>query len=197
MSDEEKPDDSEPTPERQAELRAAYDANVASGKAPYEGVELRTRGELTWVMSERDWSGGYAAVSKANLSGARLPKVNLSGAFLAFADLSGAYLFGATLSGAFVREANLSGADLDGATLSDADLRGADLEAVTDLTLISGRLGVYQARATPTPRKCARRRSVPVLGTTEVMGRCSLGEVDNEIESFDPAGYRHAGTHLS
>jgi hypothetical protein len=37
MSDETKPDDSEPTPERQAELRAAYDANVAAGKAPYEG----------------------------------------------------------------------------------------------------------------------------------------------------------------
>ena len=42
MSDEEKLNDSEPTPERQAELRAAYEANVAAGKAPYEGVELRT-----------------------------------------------------------------------------------------------------------------------------------------------------------
>jgi len=32
------PDDSEPSPERQMELRAAYEANVAAGKAPYEGV---------------------------------------------------------------------------------------------------------------------------------------------------------------
>jgi hypothetical protein len=40
------PDDSEPTPERQAELRAAYEKNVAEGKASYEGVAIRTRGEL-------------------------------------------------------------------------------------------------------------------------------------------------------
>ena len=28
------PDDREPTPERQAELRAVYDENVAAGRAP-------------------------------------------------------------------------------------------------------------------------------------------------------------------
>jgi hypothetical protein len=49
MSDDTKaqdqPDDSEPSAERQAELRAAYEANVAEGKAPYAGAAIRTRGE--------------------------------------------------------------------------------------------------------------------------------------------------------
>jgi hypothetical protein len=61
LDDEEKPDDSKPTPERQAELREAYDANVASGKAPYAGVSIRTLDELSCIMRERDWSGGEFA----------------------------------------------------------------------------------------------------------------------------------------
>ena len=103
------PDDSEPTPERQAELRAAYEKNVAEGKASYEGVAIRTRGELLWVMRERGWSGWVhdlaAGYKPANLSGAHLNNANLRGA-----DLTGAELDGA----------NLDGADLDGADLTDA-----------------------------------------------------------------------------
>src|SRR5260221_12062524 len=52
------PDDSGPTKERQAELRAAYEANMAQGKAPYDGVRIHTRGELRWVLNERGWFGG-------------------------------------------------------------------------------------------------------------------------------------------
>jgi hypothetical protein len=109
------PDDREPTRERQAELRAAYEANVAAGKAPYAGVRIRTRGELTWIMQERRWSGelflpeGY---ERANLSGANLYDDDLSGADLGGADLGGAYLSGATLSGAVLNRADLSGARL-------------------------------------------------------------------------------------
>src|SRR5215467_13396360 len=60
VAEEQKPDDSEPSPERQAELRAAYEANMAAGKAPYEGVEIRTLGELLWVIRERRWSSKTA-----------------------------------------------------------------------------------------------------------------------------------------
>jgi len=34
--DEDEPDNSEPSEERQAELRAAYEANVATGTPPYK-----------------------------------------------------------------------------------------------------------------------------------------------------------------
>jgi hypothetical protein len=54
--DDSKPDDSEPTLERQAELRAVCEANVAAGNAPYEGVEIRTREEVNWILHERNWS---------------------------------------------------------------------------------------------------------------------------------------------
>lgn len=40
------PDTSAPSPERQAELRAAYEANVAAGKAPYAGVRITTLSEV-------------------------------------------------------------------------------------------------------------------------------------------------------
>src|SRR5262249_878458 len=36
---QEQPDDTEPTPERQAELRAAYEANIAQNEAPYAHVK--------------------------------------------------------------------------------------------------------------------------------------------------------------
>jgi uncharacterized protein YjbI with pentapeptide repeats len=149
VSDKEEPDDSEPTPERQAELRAAYDANVAAGKAPYEGVRIRTLDELSWIMRERDWSGEQYARGRdranlsgafleaanlsgvylwlADLSGARLERANLSGAHLYGANLSGAFLEAANLSGAYLRDAALSGADLGWATLSGAELVGANL----------------------------------------------------------------------
>jgi uncharacterized protein YjbI with pentapeptide repeats len=140
MSDEEKPDDSEPTQERQKDLRAAYDANVALGKAPYELVSISTQGELLWVMRQRRWSGevtlpeGYeratlsgAILRDANLSGADLRGANLSGARLRDANLNAALLGGANLSGADLRGTNLSGALLGGTNLSGARLGGTNL----------------------------------------------------------------------
>ncbi len=55
-TESQEPDDNVPTPERQAELRAAYEKNVVEGKAPYARVEIRSLGELQWVMQERGWS---------------------------------------------------------------------------------------------------------------------------------------------
>jgi uncharacterized protein YjbI with pentapeptide repeats len=124
VSDEEKSDDSEPWPGRQAELRAAYDANVAAGKAPYEGVLIRTRGELSWVMRERDWRGEGHKDGKArpDLSGAHFTLAFLRGAYLGLADLRGADFSTADLRGVDLRrthmnaETNLYGAQLDART---------------------------------------------------------------------------------
>ncbi len=99
MSDDttaqDQPDDSEPSAERQAELRAAYEANVAEGNAPYAGAAIRTQGELSWVMEERRWSNAFplpAGYVRANLSGANLGSANVSGANVGGANLSGADL---------------------------------------------------------------------------------------------------------
>jgi Pentapeptide repeats (8 copies) len=146
VAEEEKPDDSEPTPERQAELRAAYEANIAAGKASYELVPISTRGELLWVMRQRRWSGevklpeGYeratlsgANLRDANLSGADLRGADLSGARLRGADLGAALLGGANFSGARLGGTNFSGARLGGANFSGADLRGARMNVETGL----------------------------------------------------------------
>jgi hypothetical protein len=121
MSDEQQhtePDGREPSPERQAELRAAYEANVAARKPPYQGVAIRTRDEVEWILRERDWSVNYNLPNgkeRPDLRSAELVGANLSGATLVEADLSGADLFSADLSGA-----NLFGADLSGANLTRA-----------------------------------------------------------------------------
>jgi hypothetical protein len=133
------PDTSEPTPERQAELRAAYEANVAAGKPPYEGVTIRTLGEVQWILRVRDWSGELEPpVDKQppDLRGAHLSRADLSGAVLSGADLSRAYLYSATLGGAYLVGADLSrailsGADLSGTFLGEADLSGAHLDDAT------------------------------------------------------------------
>lgn len=146
MSDEKKPDDSEPTPKSQAELRAEYEANVAARKAPYAGIAIRTRGELSWVRRERYWYGewGQEELDRANLSGANLAGANLSGAELrgahlegadlGLANLSGVNLGGADLKEAILKRANLNGADLEEANLCGATLQAALMNADTNLT---------------------------------------------------------------
>jgi hypothetical protein len=99
---------------------SAYEANAAAGKAPYEGVKIRTPGELSWVMQERRWSGelglpeGY---ERANLSGANLNRANLSRA----------RLFQAILSGAHLRFARLDATAALGATRLDTHTLLADV----------------------------------------------------------------------
>jgi uncharacterized protein YjbI with pentapeptide repeats len=149
---EEQPDDSAPTPERQAELRAAYDANVASGRPPYANVRLRSRGEVRWILQERGWSGEYDAYTvkyvltpkgeearAADLRGVNLSHVCLCDVYLRRADLSGANLVFANLTGAHLADAILTDADmgrvilqraeLNYATLTGAHLRQADLSS--------------------------------------------------------------------
>jgi hypothetical protein len=90
------PDDTEPTPERQAELQAAYEANMAAGKPPYQGVRIDYREELNWIVEVQGWSVDLEEVGE---------RPNLSGAIMVQASLAGANLAGAQLSGADMREA--------------------------------------------------------------------------------------------
>ena len=61
-----------PSHERQAELEAAYERNMGAGRAPYVDVEIRTLGELRWVLGRRQWN-----VQPDNVEGKR---ADLSGA---------------------------------------------------------------------------------------------------------------------
>jgi hypothetical protein len=49
-------DDSEPSLERQEELRRVSAANRKARKAPYEGVKIETAGELFWITSRSGWT---------------------------------------------------------------------------------------------------------------------------------------------
>jgi uncharacterized protein YjbI with pentapeptide repeats len=124
------PDTREPMPERQAELRAAYEANVAAGKPPYDEVYIQTLGEVQWILRERDWSGDTIlpeGKQRPDLRGANLHGTDLSEADLHGTKLRGADLHGTKLRGADLRDADLSGADLRDADLGDANLGGAKL----------------------------------------------------------------------
>jgi uncharacterized protein YjbI with pentapeptide repeats len=123
------PDDSEPSLERQAELQAAYEKNVAEGKAPYEGVSIDTRQELAWVLLTHGWEG--LLPEHAERQGRQFRYAELDGADLRGIDLHGVLLYAARLEGADLRGANLSGGtSLEGATLTGAKLHGASLRDV-------------------------------------------------------------------
>jgi hypothetical protein len=165
-------DDAPPAPSRQAELRAAYEANVASGRPPYAGVPIRTRGELAWILAEQGWSGEHDAYTfkyvlaprgesstaadlrQANLSHAVLGAVllrraDLTGANLVFADLRGAHLADARLVHADMGRVDLAGAELNYADLTDAHLREAALRGANlqYATLAGARLHKADLRA--------------------------------------------------
>jgi Pentapeptide repeats (8 copies) len=149
---DQQPADTAPTPERQAELRAAYEANAAAGRPPYANVRLRSRGEVRWILQERGWSGEYDAYTvkyvltpkgeearPADLRGVNLShlilrdiylrRADLSGANLVFADLTGAHLADVTLTDADMGRVILHRGELNYATLTGAHLRQADLSS--------------------------------------------------------------------
>jgi uncharacterized protein YjbI with pentapeptide repeats len=141
----ERPDDREPSPERQADLRAACEANVAAGRPPYQEVNVRTRGELMWIVARHGWdvehdeytvkyvleprgvSSQRADLRRIRLVGVNLAGANLFGAHLQRANLSRVNLEGATLVDADLEEAGLGYSTLAGANLKHANLSGAHL----------------------------------------------------------------------
>jgi hypothetical protein len=117
------PDDGNPTPERQAELRRVYKENAAVGRPPYTGETSWSREEVAWILQERGWSqlgaedvppnravipdlrdtslsGDFTAVnlSMANLSGCLFNGTNLSRTRLYLTNLSNAIIINSDLS---------------------------------------------------------------------------------------------------
>ena len=141
------PDDSKPTAERQAELRQLSKANLAVGKPPYAGMQLASRGELNWILSEQGRKtpvagipNTYADLRSAGFAGdfrnANLEFANLGNSWIENANFAGAELSFSNLSGAFILEANFNGAEMIGVDLSrariiDADFSGANLTATS------------------------------------------------------------------
>jgi uncharacterized protein YjbI with pentapeptide repeats len=130
-------DDSEPTSERQAELREASKANSAAGNPPYAGVAIASRGELLWIVGELERNTAKAgrpntypdlrgAGFGGDLRNIALTFANLSGAWIQDADFRGADLTFANLSGAFILDANFAGVGLTGANLSSAQITDSD-----------------------------------------------------------------------
>jgi hypothetical protein len=142
-TESQEPDDTEPSSERQAELRAEYEANVQAGRSPYADVHVRSRGELLWIAQERrrlaypraieedpnQSTSGRSHVAYADLRGVYLASVNLSGASLRVCDFSNANLLHTNLSRADLFGTNLSGAWLDAANLHRANLMSTDLRS--------------------------------------------------------------------
>jgi uncharacterized protein YjbI with pentapeptide repeats len=145
MSDvEEQPDDREPTPERQAQLKTAYARNQHGPGNFYQRVfTIRTRGELYWLMRDQGWSGDIddRRTSRGQLSGVSFQRASLRAAHLYVAvlqdssfleaDLHGAILIGAHLLDTNFTRANLEGAHLVGAYLTHANLRSANLRGAS------------------------------------------------------------------
>lgn len=122
----------EPTPKRQAELRAAYVANNMAGKPPYGGVVISTRGEVDWMVKERGWgTGGFESFEEAiNFRSARFSAAALSHINFAHADLRDAVIANCTFSNANLVSSDLSGANIVNSTFDDADLTLADLSDI-------------------------------------------------------------------
>lgn len=123
------PDDTEPTLERQQELEEAFVRNKENASPPYANVLIRSRGELTWILRRRCWSGEqFSSDARADLRRSLLRGVNLSGLALAEADFSSAQMRDVNLQGAGLRSAVLVNADLLGANLSGAYFAFADMQ---------------------------------------------------------------------
>jgi uncharacterized protein YjbI with pentapeptide repeats len=134
------PNDTEPTPERQAELREAYERNIAADRPPYAGVSIHTRGEVRWILHERHWSGEaqmspeeqrpdlrQAVLSHANLSNMSFVETHFEDAKMVGADLRNGVMPTAHLEGATLTDAILDGADLTGAHLERTDAKNISL----------------------------------------------------------------------
>lgn len=110
MRDEQSsPRDETPPAVRQAELRAAYEANVSADKAPFDDVRIATPVELSWVIA--------MVLDAADLDD-EYPEVNLSGALLNLSDFSGINVASNEAYGLEFSRANFAGSNLVGATLS-------------------------------------------------------------------------------
>lgn len=186
--------------ERQAALRAAYEANIAAGAPPYAGVRFQSGDELEWALAEHGWEVGKdsfevknvllpqgVAVKQADLREAVFGKVNLAGFKLRRADLRQINLVGANLANADLVDADLAGAhlgfaDLHGANLHSASLAGAHLRQanLAGATLRYADLRgarLYQANLAGANLVGAHMDASTVLARTQLDGRTQLRDV--------------------
>jgi uncharacterized protein YjbI with pentapeptide repeats len=119
---------------RKRQLEALYNWNVASRRPPYQGVTLRSRRELLWILWKRGWSGWTlddargrlvqmrAAVWRLRHLRGHVPPADLRGVRFDDVDLSSL-----DLSQALLRWADFARCSypLRKTKLCDADLRGA------------------------------------------------------------------------
>lgn len=148
-NEQQQPDKSEPSDKRKEELEVAYKRQKDNG-APYQGVEIRTVGEIDWILVQHHWSGNifvptgmdrenlssahldeetlnHAGFSNVNLKGAIISSANLNDVQLNFANLSNAHFFRASLEGSGLVGSNLNHATLVGTNLNHSDLSLTDL----------------------------------------------------------------------
>jgi uncharacterized protein YjbI with pentapeptide repeats len=119
-----------PGPERQAELRSVYEANLAGERLCCAGIRLRSPGEALWVAQALG-APGVHDLSGADGSGLSFSGLDLSGVIFVEANLAEATFARANLSGAVFFKANLRAASCDGADLRDSVLDNADLRGVS------------------------------------------------------------------
>lgn len=147
------PDVSEPSEHRKHYLRAIYEQNRLAGQAPYAKVQIKTLGEVLWILLERGWAGGLsdqgAALVEAaswftqcrTVPSAETPREELRHNLhlLEPGDLRGIRCTGVKLDGialpcadlreAMFRDATLLGAGLEGTLLVGTDFSGSKLLA--------------------------------------------------------------------
>lgn len=119
-----------PDTERQAELRRAYEANLAAERLSCAGIRLGTPGEALWVAQALGASGARD-LSGADGSGLSFVGLDLTGVIFVEANLAEATFAQANLSGAVFFKANLRAATFDGANLRDSVLDNADLRGAS------------------------------------------------------------------
>jgi hypothetical protein len=125
-------DRSAPGPDRQAELRRAYETNLAAERPCCAGVRMRSLGEALWVAQALG-TPGVRDLSGADCSALNFIETDLSGVMFLEANLVEANFAQANLAGAVFFKANLRAANLTGANLRDSVLDNADLRGVTAL----------------------------------------------------------------
>jgi uncharacterized protein YjbI with pentapeptide repeats len=121
-----------PGPERQAELRGVYEANLSGDRLCCDGIRLRSPGEALW-LAQTLGAPVVHDLSGADGSGLSFAGLDLSGVIFVEATLAEATFAQANLAGAVFFKASLRAANFDGANLRDSVLDNADLRGVSGM----------------------------------------------------------------
>ena len=206
-----------PSVERQHELAQAFQRSDDPLAAPYAGVEIRSHGELDWIIHQRGWRGEASRrdSDRVNMARAALRRVALDGMYLRNADFTEADLYstrlaGAYLEGAIFQWATLERGDASAAILERADLRDAMLRraVLDDAYLVRANLAganLNRSRLRNADLTRANLRGADLRGA-DLRGAVLVGvEMDSSTDLTDIRIDRHtklggidwAGVHLA